>query len=612
MAVTPAGAAWPPGGEPEEAPRDELCPEVEASPGPVTPGGRAPKSFSDKEVADFLKDHKVDKTTSDCSDKEVADFLTMVDQVLKDHEVDKTTNDCSDKEVADFLMQVNEDIKDRKDEDFKDRKDKDETTSGCSDQDVGDFLTLLDGVLKDYKDKDKAATGTTNGHRCVTPTGCGTAPAEAEPKPKGKRVKMRSFKAVQQEAREKNRASLINRATRPTHPPPERAASKQAARTHTPRRKSPHVSYTVVPSKEFMNDKLARGVWLSEAEGYSDSSDTSEEDDASYVPPTAPCPRCAAPEPCPGRPWRRRLTAVGNGVGVRDLLPLHLQFLDDRVGMCVRCHGGQLRHDVEETRLDRKHLNGTITGWAVVPGPTGRGPPVATDGWESVVYTVKLKNAQEGGGLDHSMLKHTVAERDIEFEACLLPDPGDAGAIDAWLQERFPSNPRNRYPRSRPLTACDIREVATRFHRHWRGQDELYDRLAAATTAAVAVPPPPAGGSAPPTGRAKGRGKRQPAPDQPKRAKGRGKRQPAHGQSVSDKQTNGTPSFLHSSLSPQASAEHGDLGIPGKHHSRLAAMPSPSVAPKLHPAALSPADYDLPRRRRGQRHGEPHVKWPSS
>ena len=62
---------------------------------------------------------------------------------------------------------------------------------------------------------------------------------------------------------------------------------------------------------------------------------------------------------------------------------------------------------------------------------------------------------------------------------------------------------------------------------------------------------------------------------------------------MSDKQTNGTPSFLHSSLSPQASAEHGDLGIPGKHHSRLAAMPSPSVAPKLHPAALSPADVAL-------------------
>ena len=78
-----------------------------------------------------------------------------------------------------------------------------------------------------------------------------------------------------------------------------------------------------------------------------------------------------------------------------------------------------------------------------------------------------------------------------------------------------------------------------------------------------------------------------------KRAKDRGKRQPAHGQSVSDKQTNGTPSFLHSSLSPQASAEYGDLGIPGKHHSRLAAMPSPSVAPKLHPAALSPADVTL-------------------
>ena len=236
MAVTPgAGAAWPPGGEPEGAPRDELRPEVEASLGPVTPGGRAPKSFGDKEVADFL---------------------TMVDQVLKDHEVDKTTNDCSDKEVADFLMQVNEDIKDRKDEDFKDRKDKDETTSGCSDQDVGDFLTLLDGVLKDYKDKDKAATGTTNGHRCVTPTGCGTAPAEAEPKPKGKRVKMRSFKAVQQEAREKNRASLINRATRPTHPPPERAASKQADEYDL---REP--TYCVLPFKEDLARMMKSGTF---------------------------------------------------------------------------------------------------------------------------------------------------------------------------------------------------------------------------------------------------------------------------------------------------------------------------------------------------------------
>ena len=82
-------------------------------------------------------------------------------------------------------------------------------------------------------------------------------------------------------------------------------------------------------------------------------------------------------------------------------------------------------------------------------------------------------------------------------------------------------------------------------------------------------------------------------PRSQKRAKDRVRRLPAHGQSVSDKQTNGNPSFLHSSLSPQASAEHGDLGIPGKHHSRLAAMPSPSVVPKLHPAALSPADVTL-------------------
>ena len=34
-------------------------------------------------------------------------------------------------------------------------------------------------------------------------------------------------------------------------------------------------------------------------------------------------------------------------------------------------------------------------------------------------------------------------------------------------------------------------------------------------------------------------------------------------------------------------------GFPAKHHSRLAAMSSPSVAPKLHPAALSPADVAL-------------------
>jgi len=190
-----------------------------------------------------------------------------------------------------------------------------------------------------------------------------------------------------------------------------------------------------------------------------------------------------------------------------------------------------------------------------------------------------------------------------------MPDPGDAGAIDAWLQERFPSNPRNRYPRSRPLTACDIREVATRFHRHWRDQDELYDRLAAATTAAVAVPPPPAGGSAPPTGRAKGRGKWQPAPDQSERAKGRGKRQPALDQSERAKdrgKRQPAPDQL-------ASAGHGDLGISGKHHSRLAAMPSPSVAPKLHPAALSPTDVALfptttpPRPPRGHRDGEPHA-----
>ena len=82
-------------------------------------------------------------------------------------------------------------------------------------------------------------------------------------------------------------------------------------------------------------------------------------------------------------------------------------------------------------------------------------------------------------------------------------------------------------------------------------------------------------------------------PRSQKRAKDRVKRQPAHGQSVGGKQTNAPLSPWHSFLSPQASAEHGDLGISGKHHPRLAAMLSPSIVPKLHPAALSPADVAL-------------------
>jgi len=78
-------------------------------------------------------------------------------------------------------------------------------------------------------------------------------------------------------------------------------------------------------------------------------------------------------------------------------------------------------------------------------------------------------------------------------------------------------------------------------------------------------------------------------PRSQKRAKDRVKRQPAYGQSVSGKQTNGPLPPWHSSLSPQASAEHGDPGISGKHHPRLAAVLPPSVAPKQHPAALCPA-----------------------
>ena len=76
-------------------------------------------------------------------------------------------------------------------------------------------------------------------------------------------------------------------------------------------------------------------------------------------------------------------------------------------------------------------------------------------------------------------------------------------------------------------------------------------------------------------------------PRSQKRAKDRVKRQPTRGQSVSGKQTNGLLSPWHSPLSFSASAEHGDLGNSGKRLPRLAAMLPPSVAPKLHPAALN-------------------------
>ena len=49
----------------------------------------------------------------------------------------------------------------------------------------------------------------------------------------------------------------------------------------------------------------------------------------------------------------------------------------------------------------------------------GGNHPVATGGWDSAVYTAKLNSAQEGGGLDHSKLKHTVTERDIDIEGTM-------------------------------------------------------------------------------------------------------------------------------------------------------------------------------------------------
>ena len=136
--VTPGGAAWPPGGEPEGAPRDKPRPALEASSGPVTPGRRAPKSF----------------------DQEVVDFLTQLDEDLKDYkDKGKAATPCSVQEAVDFLAQLDED------EDLKDYKDKSRAATPCSDQEVVDFLKQLDEDLKDYKDKDKATSMGVNERR---------------------------------------------------------------------------------------------------------------------------------------------------------------------------------------------------------------------------------------------------------------------------------------------------------------------------------------------------------------------------------------------------------------------------------------------------------------
>ena len=163
MTVTPGGAAWPPGGEPEGAPRDKPRPVLEASSGP--------KSF-DQEVVDFLTQLDEDlkdyndkgKAATPCSDKEVVDFLTQLDEVLKDYnDKGKAATPCSDKEVVDFLAQS--------DEDLKDYKDKGRAATPCSDKEVGDLLAQSNEDLMDYKDKDKATTGTPDGHRSATSTG---------------------------------------------------------------------------------------------------------------------------------------------------------------------------------------------------------------------------------------------------------------------------------------------------------------------------------------------------------------------------------------------------------------------------------------------------------
>ena len=127
------------------------------------------------------------------------------------------------------------------------------------------------------------------------------------------------------------------------------------------------------------------------------------------------------------------------------LLPLNYQPLDGRVGMRVRCRGGELRCDVEKTQLHHdEHLSGIITGWAVwCPGP----PDGARRCYRRMgVGRLCGQQRTEGGGLYRSMLEHTAPELGIELKVSLMPDPGDAGASTARLQGRLPSNPRGRYP----------------------------------------------------------------------------------------------------------------------------------------------------------------------
>jgi len=69
-------------------------------------------------------------------------------------------------------------------------------------------------------------------------------------------------------------------------------------------------------------------------------------------------------------------------------------------------------------------------------------------------------------------------------------------------------------------------------------------------------------------------------------------------------------------LAPQASASTGTSGFPGKHHPRLSVILPPLAAPKLHPAALSPANVALfptsPGATEGSETGNPALSDPQA
>ena len=331
-------------------------------------------------------------------------------------------------------------------------------------KEVVDFLTQSDEDLMDYKDKGKATTGTPDGHRSATSTGSGTAPTGAEPKPKGKRIKMKSFKAMQQESREKNRGPLASLASRS---PPIRAATPERA---APKQVHEHSSYDpcdptdrVLPCKEDLARLMQSGAFSASWDEDEDERYSSEEDQPTQA---TGCVGCHFRQSC-----RHRRAALG-----RPVLSLLLPPLVGRVGMAVMCFGGALRHSKGGPP---NGLTGTVRS---ARRNFRRGAHAAQ--YEGVTYNVQLWPNQLGKLIEGD-LRVDVDETELEFLGLdeLLPTEELEG-LD-YTEEDLEDDIL-RFARSfdhKGISPCDVREMITLRKERRAQEDGILEALRRNTTA---------------------------------------------------------------------------------------------------------------------------------